>query len=49
MRKFVWQKETAALSCPQGFLLHPGGEHDDDDDQCDNDDHCDENDNYVNI
>ena len=41
MRKFVWQKETAALQCPQGFLLHPGGEHDDDDDQYDNDDHDD--------
>ena len=40
MRKFLWQKVTAALSCPQGFLLHPGGE--DDDDRGDDDDHDDD-------
>ena len=42
MRKFVSQKETAALLCPLGFLLHPDGcdDHDDDDDH--HDDHDDQ-------
>ena len=40
MRKFVSQKETAALLCPLGFLLHPDGcdDHDDHDDQVGDDD-----------
>ena len=53
MRKFVSQKETAALLCPLGFLLHPDGyddhddhdqvgdDHDDDQDDCDVVDHND--------
>ena len=46
MRKFVSQKETAALLCPLGFLLHPGGceDHDDHDDQVGDDDDDDQDD-----
>ena len=43
MRKFVSQKETAALLCPLGFLRHPDG-CDDHDDQVGDDDHDDQDD-----
>ena len=44
MRKFVLQKETAALLCPLGFLRHPDGcDHDDDQDDQDECDIGDQN------
>ena len=39
MRKFVQQKETAALSCPLGFLLHPDDDAHRDDREAHQDDH----------